>query len=184
MSDEPKLTRRQVLSFWKKGEPTTGVERRSTSDERTSSASQGSFSLDVFYAKRSHAETSPNTIPHFQLRPGLAPVATTQVGTPELGPSTIAGAPITRTAPSPYDGPPNAHVVASRLRIHRGRCLAWQRSFCTTCSERCPEQGAIRLEEGRPSVDDARCTRCGICIAVCPAPINAFEIVDDGSGVV
>ena len=102
------------------------------------------------------------------LRDGLAPVETTQVG---------------------VDHAPNAHDIAStfgdgsidanvngKVRIRTYACLAWQRSFCTTCSERCPER-AIVVEQGKPRVEEERCTGCGQCVRLCPAPVNGFDII-------
>jgi ferredoxin len=56
-------------------------------------------------------------------------------------------------------------------------CLAYQSSFCSVCSERCPEEGAIVLAQGKPSVNPDACTGCKICQDVCPAPKNAVFIV-------
>jgi Pyruvate/2-oxoacid:ferredoxin oxidoreductase delta subunit len=182
MSDDAKLTRRQILSFWRR-EPTatTPVEPRAPSRERAGSGrTEGAFSIDAFYENRSQAGISPSTIPTFRLRSGLAPVATTPVGTPELGTPAFVDAAMTPPEATRFGVEPSARAFVGRLSIQRGRCLAWQGSFCTICSERCPEPGAIRLEGGRPVVNDARCTHCGICVAVCPAPINAFEIIATG----
>jgi MinD superfamily P-loop ATPase len=56
-------------------------------------------------------------------------------------------------------------------------CLAHQGSFCSVCSERCPEPGAIVVEMGKPRVDPDKCTGCRICHDVCPAPRNAVFLV-------
>lgn len=62
-----------------------------------------------------------------------------------------------------------------RVAIIQGRhCLAYQRSFCSVCSERCPVEGAIKVENGIPQVVAAACTGCNICHEVCPAPTNAI----------
>ena len=66
-----------------------------------------------------------------------------------------------------------------KVAIIQGRfCLAYQRSFCTTCSERCPEEGAIVVEKGIPRVVGDLCTGCGICHDVCPAPKNAILVMN------
>jgi Na+-translocating ferredoxin:NAD+ oxidoreductase RNF subunit RnfB len=56
-------------------------------------------------------------------------------------------------------------------------CLAWQGSFCSVCSERCPVDGAITVEQGKPRVNPDFCTGCKICHDVCPAPKNAVFLV-------
>ncbi len=72
------------------------------------------------------------------------------------------------------DAPVPAIGVA---RISTVDCLAHQGSTCTTCSERCPVEGAIQLTRGRPQVAADACTGCGICHYVCPAPRNAVLIM-------
>lgn len=56
-------------------------------------------------------------------------------------------------------------------------CLAYTGSFCTVCAERCPVEGAIQVTQGRPVISAERCTGCGICHGVCPAPTNAIAIM-------
>lgn len=66
-----------------------------------------------------------------------------------------------------------------RVAVIQGRyCLAYQNSFCSVCSERCPEPGAIETKRGIPSVVADACTGCGICHDVCPAPKNAILMLD------
>jgi MinD superfamily P-loop ATPase len=63
------------------------------------------------------------------------------------------------------------------VRVRPQLCLAWQGSFCSTCSERCPVENAIVIELGRPRVVEDRCNGCGVCVQVCPAPLNAFAFL-------
>lgn len=56
-------------------------------------------------------------------------------------------------------------------------CLAYQGSFCSVCYERCPVEGAIAVEQGKPRVNPDFCTGCKICHDVCPAPKNAVFLV-------
>ena len=56
-------------------------------------------------------------------------------------------------------------------------CLAHQKGVCSTCVERCPVEGAILVESGRPTVDQERCSGCGVCQYVCPAPENAVLLM-------
>lgn len=72
-------------------------------------------------------------------------------------------------------------VVASneaegpQVAIIQGRhCLAYQKSFCSVCSERCPEPEAIITQRGIPHINADKCTGCRICYDVCPAPTNAI----------
>jgi Pyruvate/2-oxoacid:ferredoxin oxidoreductase delta subunit len=66
-----------------------------------------------------------------------------------------------------------------KTAIIQGRfCLAYQGGMCFTCSERCPEPGAITTKNGIPTVHADLCTGCGICHDLCPAPRNAILVVD------
>lgn len=62
-------------------------------------------------------------------------------------------------------------------RIETFSCLAYQGTFCTVCHEQCPVEGAIELCEGKPQVIEERCTGCGVCQHVCPAPANAILLM-------
>jgi ferredoxin len=89
-----------------------------------------------------------------------------------------------KAAPQPVRQPPPAppraappggfSLAAFSVQVRQSTCLAWQGSFCTVCSERCPVEGALRLEQGRPIIEPSACTGCGVCIQVCPAPINGL----------
>jgi ferredoxin-type protein NapG len=57
------------------------------------------------------------------------------------------------------------------------QCLAFQKSFCTVCSEQCPVDGAIGIDGGKPVINDAACTGCGVCQYACPAPQNAILVL-------
>lgn len=56
-------------------------------------------------------------------------------------------------------------------------CLAHQNSFCTVCSEQCPVEGAIEIVNHKPRINEDRCTGCGVCQHVCPAPENAVLLM-------
>jgi MauM/NapG family ferredoxin protein len=61
--------------------------------------------------------------------------------------------------------------------LQQHSCLAYNNSFCSVCAERCPEEGAIEVERGKPRIVAENCTGCGICHSVCPAPVNAIMIM-------
>ncbi len=83
--------------------------------------------------------------------------------------------------PEPCEAPAAAKPVSEEappLALILDRfCLAWQGSFCSVCSERCPVEGAITTEQGKPRVNPELCTGCKICHDVCPAPKNAVFLV-------
>jgi ferredoxin-type protein NapF len=64
-----------------------------------------------------------------------------------------------------------ARAPAGRLTISDA-CLAQMGVVCQACGDTCPEQ-AIRFEPRRggppvPTVDEHRCTACGLCAPICP----------------
>lgn len=122
------------------------------------------FSLGGFYAGRA---PSGDAIPTFSLREGLPVVQSSAVGV-ERG----AARPPWAAEAAPLDG-----VV----RVRAYACLAHQGTACSVCSERCPEDGAITVTAGRPTVVAERCTGCGACVGACPAPVNGFDIVPRGA---
>ena len=66
-----------------------------------------------------------------------------------------------------------------QVAVIQGRyCLAYQNSFCSVCSERCPEPDAIITERGIPRIVADACTGCRICHEVCPAPTNAILMIN------
>lgn len=152
---------------------TSKVSRRSLFDAfrkpetKETPARAGSFSLGAFYARRGAAEAPPAA----PLREGLPEIATTRIG---LGPSRAPGRAAGHAVAIPEGG---------KVRIRAHTCLALTGSFCSTCSERCPVPGAIVVEAGRPRVDEQACTGCGLCVGLCPAPINGFDIVLPKKGV-
>jgi ferredoxin-type protein NapF len=101
-------------------------------------------------------------------------------GFPEVdfakGPCTFCGRCVDACVPRALDravGEP----WALRASIGAG-CLARNRIVCRSCGERC-EARAIRFtaaagSAGEPVVDEARCTGCGACVAVCP--VSAIEV--------
>lgn len=85
------------------------------------------------------------------------------------------------SAESPAGDAPAVSVVSGQappLALILDRfCLAYQGSFCSVCSERCPVDGAITIEQGKPRINPDFCTGCRICHEVCPAPKNAVFLV-------
>lgn len=69
------------------------------------------------------------------------------------------------------------HALPMVARLLPFNCLNQLGGFCSTCVERCPEPGAVRLDGRRPVVDADRCTGCGVCAERCPAPGGALVMV-------
>lgn len=71
----------------------------------------------------------------------------------------------------------NVPPVMGTAVVTEHLCLAHHHTTCTVCSERCPVPGAISVEAGKPTVNEATCTGCGVCRYVCPAPENAILLM-------
>ena len=60
--------------------------------------------------------------------------------------------------------------------IDAARCLPHRGEKCSVCLDRCPIQGALRLDDkGRPVVQDT-CTGCGICEYYCPTEPTSIRV--------
>jgi ferredoxin-type protein NapG len=62
-------------------------------------------------------------------------------------------------------------------RITEHLCLPHHGTSCTVCSQECPVENAIVISAGKPTVNQATCTGCGVCRSVCPAPENAILLM-------
>jgi ferredoxin len=122
------------------------------------------FSLESFYQQRG---PTPASLPSFAIRREGPEVPTSAIGTPA---AEMPRPPWVNQAP--------AATLGGTPRVRPHACLAY-RGFCTVCSERCPVEGALLVELGRPRVIPEVCTRCGACVAACPAPINGFEVIPE-----
>ncbi|MCP3142052.1 4Fe-4S binding protein [Pyxidicoccus xibeiensis] len=177
----PGLSRRSLLGLFRRprsAEPAEAAEPAGRPVPRVQGAAVSApavtpppaFSLEAFYANRARSgeATLDGRIPAFSLREGLVVPQHRQDdgATP---------APARDVAPRPVT-PTTAPALGATVRVRTHLCLAWQGSFCTTCAEQCPVEDAIVLELGRPRVVPERCTGCGTCVRVCPAPLNAFEL--------
>lgn len=66
---------------------------------------------------------------------------------------------------------------ASVARVLAFACLGGSPSFCSTCVEHCPIEGALELTQRAPRVNAELCDGCGICERVCPAPERAIVVL-------
>jgi ferredoxin-type protein NapG len=63
------------------------------------------------------------------------------------------------------------------VKILSDRCLAFKNVMCDYCVRACPNEGALELTQGRPSVSIEKCTGCGICVSSCIADNKALKVV-------
>jgi len=89
-----------------------------------------------------------------------------------------------RMSPAPQQRPPleagecqkGAETTGKVAVIQARFCIALT-SFCSVCTERCPEPLAMSVDHGVPRVNPNACTGCGVCHEVCPAPRNAVLMI-------
>ncbi|WP_437662419.1 4Fe-4S dicluster domain-containing protein [Sorangium sp. So ce1182] len=164
----PRMRRRDLFRIFSPG---PGEPRGSTAAPAAPSPAAPSspapavpFSLEAFYAQREGSGAAAGqTIPTF----GVTARA-------ELPAAAGAEAP----APPPWrrGGAGGALPSGAVPRLAPHACIAIE-SFCSVCVERCPAEGALVMELGRPKLTEDRCTGCGRCVEVCPAPVNGFSVV-------
>lgn len=77
---------------------------------------------------------------------------------------------------------PEVAAAVQSVVIQGRHCLAYRSLMCTTCTERCPEPGAIELVDNAPRINPDLCTACGVCHDVCPAPQNAVLLISRQGG--
>lgn len=68
-------------------------------------------------------------------------------------------------------------TMMGTARVTEHLCLAHHGTPCTVCSERCPVDEAIAVNDGKPTIREEVCTGCGVCRYVCPAPENAILLM-------
>ena len=118
--------------------------------------------------------------PHDAIRPAGERLGAAR-GTPVID---AAQAPCHSCVDRPCAAACEAGVISSEGRGQMGTarvvdhsCLAVAGVGCSACVEQCPVPGAIELERGRPRIDPERCTGCGVCFYVCPAPQKAILLL-------
>jgi len=114
------------------------------------------------------------------LAEGVRPGAGTPVMVPDARPCSMCeGFPcIAACEPAvliPFEGTswPLGSVV-----VDPTHCLPFRGPECGACQGLCPAGvEALRLQRGRPVIDEAQCVGCGLCIEACPTRPAALQLV-------
>ncbi len=88
-----------------------------------------------------------------------------------VDPADVVSYMVPKTSDPPLD---SKHHGAMKARVDETLCVAHNSGFCGNCHERCPEEGAISMKGGAPTINPEICTGCGTCAQVCPAPGKAI----------
>ena len=60
--------------------------------------------------------------------------------------------------------------------VNSEKCLQNLGTVCFSCIEHCAVDGAIQPTQQAPIINADRCTGCGSCVFVCPAPKPALNL--------
>lgn len=72
---------------------------------------------------------------------------------------------------------PVHEVKMGIARINQSRCLAWGGQDCQLCYIKCPLRGdGIYQEDGKPVINEEKCTGCGVCEYACHTINNTCAI--------
>lgn len=63
-----------------------------------------------------------------------------------------------------------------KATIVQHNCVTFQDVMCDYCVRSCPISGAISIIDGKPSINEANCTGCGLCVASCISEMKGIKI--------
>jgi len=63
-------------------------------------------------------------------------------------------------------GQPN--LIFGDIHLDFNSCLAWNDTICQSCKDVCPEDAIFFEGIKNPNIRKDVCTRCGLCLSVCP----------------
>jgi len=204
MSDRPrnKMSRRDLLLFWRRPEPepatgpSRGVEEAATDDWPRDRIPGPSFGHRL-------PLRPPGTMQEYLLREActrcgkcveacpaeaiypLGPAWGTAQGTPAIDPRKspcvlCTGFQCTQVCPSgalqPLCSVPE--IKMGTARVDPELCLTYQHIPCHDCVDACPVPGAIaRDADLHPRIDPHVCVGCGLCVRPCPTERTAIDVV-------
>ncbi len=64
------------------------------------------------------------------------------------------------------------------VQLRTVACITFRGTACSICADHCPSPGAIEMQRGRPKILEDLCTGCGDCVPLCPAPVNALQMIE------
>jgi MauM/NapG family ferredoxin protein len=62
-------------------------------------------------------------------------------------------------------------------RVDEARCLTYHGQACRACVDVCPVPNAINAEDTHPYVDPYTCVGCGLCTRACPTTETSIDVV-------
>lgn len=88
------------------------------------------------------------------------------------------------SAPSNHEGSPtdaadSADEARYPITVLPGFCTRLAGSACQRCTFVCPYEAISFADDGSPQIDEARCTRCGLCCGICDAFVTQRITMND-----
>lgn len=66
--------------------------------------------------------------------------------------------------------------------ISESTCIAFKDVMCDYCVYACPVEGAIVLQNGKPSINKEKCVGCGVCVKHCIGETKGIYITPIAEG--
>ncbi len=71
-----------------------------------------------------------------------------------------------------------AEIKMGAALVDEGRCVTYQGQACKACVDVCPVPGALVVGAGQhPKVDEHTCVGCGLCVRACPTDPASITVI-------
>lgn len=64
--------------------------------------------------------------------------------------------------------------IEVKIEINVLECMSWHKTMCFSCKDPCAENAIEFLGMFRPTINEEKCTSCGLCMHTCP--VQAIKI--------
>ena len=64
--------------------------------------------------------------------------------------------------------------IDAKIEINVLECMSWHQTMCFSCKDPCAENAIEFLGMFRPTINEEKCTNCGLCMHTCP--VQAIKI--------